>query len=150
MGTSPRTFSECFINVSSQAKYHSRNVHCSKCILTMVFTFSSEMLKSKIVHLKEIYNFDFDHFLIKRTVFVLIVKNVIKNQKFNFPNKLRHIKKMLKNKIVRFKKIYKFYFDHLLIKCTIFVLIMKNVIKNQKYNSLVKLNSRKLKFFGEL
>ena len=34
------------------------------------------MLKSKIVHLKEIYNFDFDNFLIKCTVFVLIVKNV--------------------------------------------------------------------------
>ena len=46
------------------------------------------MLRSKIVHLKEIYNFGFDHFLIKRTMFVLIVKNVIKNQKFNFPDKL--------------------------------------------------------------
>ena len=44
-----------------------------------------KMLRSKIVHLKEIYNFYFDHFLIKHTVFVLIVKNVIKNQKFNFP-----------------------------------------------------------------
>ena len=37
------------------------------------------MLRSKIVHLKKIYNFDFDHFLIKRTVFVLIVKNVKKS-----------------------------------------------------------------------
>ena len=37
-----------------------------------------KMLRSKIVHLKKIYNFDFDHFLIKRTAFVLIVKNVIK------------------------------------------------------------------------
>ena len=36
------------------------------------------MLKSKIFHLKEIYNFDLDQFLIKRTVFVLIMKNVIK------------------------------------------------------------------------
>ena len=45
------------------------------------------MLRRKIVHLKKIYNFDFNHFLIKRTVFVLIVKNVIKNQKFNFPDK---------------------------------------------------------------
>ena len=35
-----------------------------------------KMLKSKIVHLKKIYNFDSDHYLIKRTVFVLIVKNV--------------------------------------------------------------------------
>ena len=39
-----------------------------------------KMLKSKTVHLKEIYNFYFDQFLIKRTVFVLIVKDVkIKN-----------------------------------------------------------------------
>ena len=45
------------------------------------------MLRSKIVHLKETYKFCFDHFLIKRTVFVLIVKNVIKNQKLNFPAK---------------------------------------------------------------
>ena len=51
-----------------------------------------KILKSKIVHLKEIYNFDFDHFLIKRTVFVLIVKNVIKKQKFNFPDKLCDIR----------------------------------------------------------
>ena len=51
-----------------------------------------QMLTSKIVHLKKIYNFDFDHFLIKRTVFVLIVKNVIKNQKFNFPHKLCDIR----------------------------------------------------------
>ena len=29
-----------------------------------------KMLENKIVHLKKIYNFDFDHFLIKRTVFV--------------------------------------------------------------------------------
>ena len=50
------------------------------------------MLTSKIVHLKEIYNFDFDRFLIKRTVFVLIVKNFIKNQKFNFPDKLCDIR----------------------------------------------------------
>ena len=42
------------------------------------------MLRSKIVHLKKIYNFDTDYFLIKRIVFVLIVKNVIKNKKFHF------------------------------------------------------------------
>ena len=34
-----------------------------------------------------------DHFSIKRTVFVLIVKNFIKNQKFNFPDKLCDIRK---------------------------------------------------------
>ena len=93
-----------------------------------------KMLSSKIIHLKDIYNFGFDHFLITRTVFVLIVKNVIKNKKFNFPDKLLHTKQMLRNKIIRFKKIYKFYFDHFLINCTVFVLNVKNVIKNQKLN----------------
>ena len=48
-----------------------------------------KMLRRKIVHLKKVYNFDFDHFLIKRTVFVLIVKNVIKNQKLNFSSAKR-------------------------------------------------------------
>ena len=51
-----------------------------------------KMLSSKIVHFKEVYNFGFDHFLIKRMIFVLIVKNVIKNQKFNFPDKLCEIR----------------------------------------------------------
>ena len=52
-----------------------------------------KMLKSKIVRLKGIYNFDFDHFLIKCTIFVLIVINTIKNKKFNFPDKLCDIRK---------------------------------------------------------
>ena len=51
------------------------------------------MLRSKIVHLKEIYNFDSDHFLVKCTVFVLIVKNIIKTQKFNFTDKLCDIRR---------------------------------------------------------
>ena len=46
-----------------------------------------KMLQNKIVHLKETYKFCLNYFMIKRTVFVLIVKNVIKNQKFNFPAK---------------------------------------------------------------
>ena len=92
-----------------------------------------KMLRSRIDHLKKIYKFDFDHFLekrtifiyfdhflIKRTVFVLIMKNVIKNHKFNFPDKLWHTKKNVRNKIICFKKIYEFYFDYFLIKCTSF------------------------------
>ena len=46
---------------------------------------------------------------------------------------------MLRNKIVRFKKIYKFYFDHFLIKCTVFVLNVKNVIENKKFKFSDKL-----------
>ena len=41
---------------------------------------------------------------------------------------------MLRNKIIRFKKIYKFYLDHFFIKWTVFVLNVKNMIKNQKLN----------------
>ena len=41
---------------------------------------------------------------------------------------------MLRNKIIRFEKINKFYFDHFSIKCTVFVLIVINTIKNQKFN----------------
>ena len=63
------------------------------------------MLRNKVVRFKKIYKLYFEHFLIKCTVFVLIVKNVIKNQKFNFQVKLCDI--------VRFKTICKFYFDHL-------------------------------------
>ena len=98
-----------------------------------------KILKSKIDQLQEIYKFDFDYFLIKRKVFVLIVKNVSKNEKFIFPDKLCDAKQMLRNKIVRFKKINKFYLDHFLTKCTVFVLIVKNVIKNQKFNFQGKL-----------
>ena len=47
-----------------------------------------KILRSKFVYLKKIYKFDFDPFLIKFTAFVLIVINMIKNQKFNFLAKL--------------------------------------------------------------
>ena len=39
---------------------------------------------------------------------------------------------MLRNKIVRFKKIYQFSFARFLIKCIVFVIIVINTIKNQK------------------
>ena len=54
------------------------------------------MLRDKIVRFKEIYKFYFDHFLIESTVFDIIVKNVIKNQKFNFPDKLYEIRTNVK------------------------------------------------------
>ena len=52
-----------------------------------------KILRSEIVHLKEIYNFGFEHFLIKCTVFGLNMKNYIKNQKLNFSDKLCDIEK---------------------------------------------------------
>ena len=36
------------------------------------------MLRTKIVHLKKIYKFYLDHFLVKRTVFVLTEKTLLK------------------------------------------------------------------------
>ena len=56
-----------------------------------------KMLTSKIIHLKETYKFCFDHFLEKRTVFVLIVKNVVKNKKLRFPAKQCKIRKNVNN-----------------------------------------------------
>ena len=88
------------------------------------------MLTSKIVHLTETYKFCFDHFLGKRAVFILIKKTLLKINSCGFrPNNGRY-EKMLKSKIVYLKKIYNFDFDHFLIKRTVFVLIVKNVIKN--------------------
>ena len=54
------------------------------------------MLKSKIIHHKETYKFCFDHFLEKRTVFILIKKNVVKNKKLWFPGKKCKIRKDVK------------------------------------------------------
>ena len=57
---------------------------------------TKKMLESKIVHLKETYKFCFDHFLIIRTIFVLIVKNVIKNVNFKFAAKQCKIQQNVK------------------------------------------------------
>ena len=68
------------------------------------YTKYEKMLTSKIVHLKESYHFDFHHFFIKCTVFVLIVKNFIKNHKFNFPDKLATYEKNVKKHNCSFQK----------------------------------------------
>ena len=105
-----------------------------------------KMLTSKIVHLKKIYKFGFDHFLEKRMVFILIKKTLLKVKSCGFrPNNPRY-KKILKSKIVHLKEIYNFDINHFLIKCTVFVLIMKNVIKNQKFNFPDKLCDIRKKF----
>ena len=41
-------------------------------------------MKDKIVNPKKIYKFTSQHFLIRHVVFVLIVKNFVKNLKFYF------------------------------------------------------------------
>ena len=110
-----------------------------KSIFRPNYSRSEKMLRKKILYLRKIYKFDFDHFLVKRTVFVLTIKNgfnKIKKSIFR-PNSPKPEKK-LRNKIVRFNKIYKFYFDHFLIKYTVFVLIVINTIKNKKFDFLAK------------
>ena len=105
-----------------------------KCIFRSNNARYEKMLRSKIIQLKGTYQFCFDQFLEKRTVFILIKKTLLKIKSCGFqPNNGRY-EKMLKSKIVHLKKIYNFYFDHFLIKRTVFVLIVKNVIKNQKFN----------------
>ena len=92
------------------------------------------MLKSNIVHLKKIDKFGFDYFLEKRTVFILLKKTLLKIKSCGFrPNNARQ-GKMLSSKIIHLKEIYNFGFDHFLIKRTVFILIVKNVIKNRKFN----------------
>ena len=104
--------------------------------------------EGQVIHLKETYKFCFDRVLIKRTVFILIKKMLLKIKSYGFrPNNTRY-EKVLRSKIVHLKKIYNFDFDHFLIKCTVFVLIVKNVIKNQKFNFPDKLlRAKRADFF---
>ena len=62
------------------------------------------MLRIKIVHLKKMYKFGFEHFLEKHTVFVLIKKTLLKIKSCCFrPNNARY-EKMLQSKIVYLKE----------------------------------------------
>ena len=54
------------------------------------------MLKSKIIHLKQIYKFGFDHFLIKCTVFILIKKTSLKIKTVVPGQTMRKIRKKFK------------------------------------------------------
>ena len=101
------------------------------------------MLTTKIVYLKKIYNFDFDHFLIKRTVFVLSTKNGFHRIKTTiFRSNYARSEKKLTSKIVYIRKIYKFDFDHFLAKRTIFVLSIKNGFHKIK-KSILRSNYRR-------
>ena len=73
-----------------------------------------KVLESETFYLKKIYKFCFDHFLIKRTVFVLIDKPLLKIKSFSFRINNARYEKMLQSKIVHLKEIYNFDFDHFL------------------------------------
>ena len=91
-----------------------------------------KMLRSKAFHLKQIHKFCFDHFLEKRTVFILIKRTLLKIKNYSFrPNNARY-EKMLKSKIVYLKKIYKFGFDYFFGKTHVFYFNQKSVVKNKK------------------
>ena len=82
------------------------------------------MLRTKIVYLKKIYKFCFDHFLEKLAVFILIEKTLLKIKSYGFrPNNARY-EKMLTSKIVHLKEIYNFYFDHFLIGIIVFLIML--------------------------
>ena len=71
-----------------------------KSIFRLNYARYEKMLKSKIIHLKETYKFCYDHFLEKRTVFILIKTKLLKIKSCSFrPNNARY-KKMLSSKIV--------------------------------------------------
>ena len=50
-------------------------------------------ISDEIVHFKKIYKVTSDYFLIRHVVYVLIVKDVIKNKKFHFAPNLCGIRK---------------------------------------------------------
>ena len=101
-----------------------------KFIFRPNYAIYEKILRSKIVHFNKVYKFAFDHFLEKRTVFILIKKTLLKTKSCGFRSNNARYEKMLCSKIVHLKGIYNFGFDHFLIKRTVFVLIVKNVIKN--------------------
>ena len=63
------------------------------------------LLICKIVNLKKIYTFTLKYFLIGHIVYILIVKNVIKNEKFFFtPNLCEIQKKCLERRLFALKR----------------------------------------------
>ena len=85
-----------------------------KSIFRSNYARHEKMLTSKIFHLKIIYKFDFDHFLVKCTVFVLIEK-MLKIKNCSFRSNYAIYEKMLRNKIVGLKKILQFCIGYFLI-----------------------------------
>ena len=72
------------------------------------------MWTNKIVHLKKIYKFDFDQFLIKRTVLFYSREMLLKIKNSIFRPNYVIYKKMLRNKIVDLKQILQLtFFDRI-------------------------------------
>ena len=69
-----------------------------KSIFRQNYARYEKMLRSKIVQRKEIYKFGFDHFLEKRTVFVLIEKTLLKIKNRGFRPNYGRYEKMFTSK----------------------------------------------------
>ena len=98
-----------------------------------------KILESETFHLKKIYKFFFDHFLIKRTGFALIEKTLLKIKSCVFRTNNARYEKILTRKIVHLNEIYNFNLKHFFYKTHGFCFIVKNFIKNQKINFSDKL-----------
>ena len=59
-----------------------------------------KILRSKIIHLKGTYKFGFEYFFLKRTVFILIKKTLLKTKSCSFRPNYARCEKMLKSKIM--------------------------------------------------
>ena len=74
------------------------------------------------------------------------MKNVIKNENFSFRKKYRRYEINIGKKIVHPKKIFKFTSNYLLTGQVVSVLIVKNVIKNEKFHFAPNLCEIRKKF----
>ena len=97
------------------------------------YTEFEKKFQNKVVYLKNIYKFTLEHFLIGHVVFVLIEKNVFKNEKFHFvPNPCGMRKKCLKTKLFDLKRSTNLVLTIFSLE-TSFLLFIKNIfikIKN--------------------
>ena len=66
-------------------------------------------------------------------MFCLLVQNVI-SKNFWIPKKLYEIRKKCFRKILHLKKLYKFTSDYFLTTHVLFVLIVENVMKDEKFH----------------
>ena len=77
-------------------------------MLLKLKTFGFQLQNTKKIlrknHLKKIYKFTSDNFLIEQVLFVLIVRNFIKNEKFQFAPNLCEIRRNVKKQNCLFQK----------------------------------------------
>ena len=104
---------------------------------------------SKIVYLKKTYTFTPDYCLIEHIVFVSIVKNVVKNEKFFLHQIYARYGKNVKKQNCSFQNDLQLWYRPFFNWSYIFCLLIKNIIKNtsehepQVLNASVALKDKK-------